>query len=120
MNPSTDPAARLEAERRSTLARLAALDLDFAALVAASVDSNADDEHDPEGTTLAFERSQLSTLIDQAHTTLKALDRADARLAEGSYGVCTSCGEPIAPARLAARPTADSCIGCARTRTVSA
>ena len=40
--------------------------------------------------------------------------RALAKLAEGSYGVCDNCGEPIAPARLAAAPESVLCIECAR------
>jgi DnaK suppressor protein len=40
--------------------------------------------------------------------------RAIAKLAEGSYGLCDDCGEPIAPARLAAAPESVLCIECAR------
>ena len=54
-----DPSARLTAERDRTLRRLAALSDDFDEVVAASRDTNADDEHDPEGATIAFERSQV-------------------------------------------------------------
>ena len=35
------------------------------------------------------------------------------RLDQGSYGRCEQCGRPIAPARLAARPAARTCIRCA-------
>ena len=35
------------------------------------------------------------------------------RIAEGSYGVCAKCGEPINPKRLKALPTATRCIACA-------
>lgn len=35
------------------------------------------------------------------------------RIAEGQYGACVTCGEGIAPARLAAMPEAAQCIGCA-------
>jgi DnaK suppressor protein len=35
------------------------------------------------------------------------------RIAQGSYGVCVQCGEPIAAKRLAALPTATRCISCA-------
>jgi len=36
-----------------------------------------------------------------------------ARLEDGSYGTCVTCGDSIAPARLAAVPTAMQCAGCA-------
>ena len=83
---------------------------DMTALVDASRDSNADDEHDPEGPTIAYERSQLSTLLDQGRRHLDDVEAAVARVQCGTYGVCIVCGEPIAPARLEARPSAPTCL----------
>jgi RNA polymerase-binding protein DksA len=108
------PAERLAADRRATERRLADLTGDFSGIVAAAADSNADDEHDPEGSTIAFERSQVAALIDQARDHLAEVDAALARVAEGSYGTCERCGNPIAPGRLEARPVARTCIDCAR------
>jgi DnaK suppressor protein len=107
------PADRLADERALVVRRLAALRGDFGGMVEASRDSNADDEHDPEGHTIAFERSQLDTLIRQAETRLAEVDAALARVADGSYGTCLVCGRPIPPARLEARPAAATCVGCA-------
>ena len=53
---------------------------EFDEIVAGSADSNADDEHDPEGSTLAFERAQVSALLLEARAYLSDLDRALARL----------------------------------------
>jgi RNA polymerase-binding transcription factor DksA len=103
----------LEHERQATLSRLAALTGDFDQLVAASEGSNADDEHDPEGATIAFERSQLEALVQQARTYLAEIDAASARVAAGTYGVCERCGRPIPEDRLHARPTARTCVSCA-------
>jgi RNA polymerase-binding transcription factor DksA len=108
-----DPVRALTDERARTLERLADLTGDYAGIVAASVDSNADDEHDPEGSTIAFERSQVGALVAQARAHLDEIDAALARVERGDYGVCESCGEPIAPARLEARPVARTCIRCA-------
>ncbi|GAA4819355.1 TraR/DksA family transcriptional regulator [Nocardioides caeni] len=108
-----DPRSRLEEERARTLRRLADLTDDFASVVAASRDTNADDEHDPEGATIAFERSQTDALIRQARRHLDEIDAALARVANGTYGVCEGCGQSIATARLEARPSARTCIGCA-------
>jgi RNA polymerase-binding transcription factor len=47
-----------EAERNQALQRLADLTGDFNDVVEASRDANADDEHDPEGATIAFERAR--------------------------------------------------------------
>jgi RNA polymerase-binding protein DksA len=103
----------LEAERAQALRRLDALDDEFDDFVEASRDSNADDEHDPEGATIAFERSQVSALTRQVQAHLAEIDAALARLDDGTYGTCTVCGRPIAPGRLEARPAATTCIDCA-------
>ncbi|MGJ7439958.1 TraR/DksA family transcriptional regulator [Aquipuribacter sp. MA13-6] len=83
-------------------------------LVAASESSNADDEHDPEGSTIAFERQQALALLDQVRRTGKALRRAAAGVRDGTYGRCEVCGGAIDPERLAVRPQAGTCITCAR------
>jgi DnaK suppressor protein len=108
-----DARQRLEEERRSTLGRLSSLQADFGGIVAASEGSNADDEHDPEGATIAFERSQVSTLVRQAQRHLQEIEAALQRVEDGSYGRCERCGEPIPEARLEARPVARTCVGCA-------
>lgn len=109
----SDPGALLAAERDRTAERLARLRRDFLGVVDASRDSNADDEHDPEGATIAFERSQVDALIRQAEAHLAEVDAAYERLAAGTYGVCEVCGRPIATERLEARPTARACVRCA-------
>jgi RNA polymerase-binding transcription factor DksA len=109
----TGARARLEEERRATLERLAALRADFGGIVAASEGSNADDEHDPEGSTIAFERSQVSTLLRQAEAHLREVDAALDRVAAGTYGTCEQCGRPIPEGRLEARPVARTCVACA-------
>ncbi len=82
-------------------------------IVAGSAGSNIDDEHDPEGSTIAFERAQIATLLREARAYLGELDRASARLEAGGYWACERCGGPIAEERLAARPAARTCVGCA-------
>ncbi len=108
-----EASALLEGELAETTARLEALRRDFDGVVAASLDSNADDEHDPEGATIAYERSQLAALIEQAERHVADVRAGLARLEEGRYGICERCGRPIPPERLEARPTARTCVGCA-------
>jgi DnaK suppressor protein len=103
----------LEEERGAALARLRALSIEFDDIVAASADSNNDDEHDPEGSTVAFERVRTAAQLDEARAYLADLDRAEARLAAGTFSACERCGARIAPDRLAARPVARTCITCA-------
>jgi RNA polymerase-binding transcription factor DksA len=62
---------------------------------------------------LAFEREQLSALLDQAWTHLAQLDQAVARLDAGDYGSCQLCGADIAAERLVARPASTTCFACA-------
>jgi DnaK suppressor protein len=108
-----DPGDLLDAQRRRTEERLGTLRDDHRGFVEASRDTNADDEHDPEGTTIAFERSQVGALIRQAEEHLGEVDSARERLALGTYGVCERCGEHISPERLEAKPTARACVACA-------
>lgn len=112
-DPSSGPvgaATRLHEERASLRASASQLTDDMAALIAASRDSNADDEHDPEGQTIAYERSQLSAVTSQAQEHLREVDAAIDRVETGTYGVCEVCREPIDAARLEARPTARTCV----------
>ena len=103
----------LAAERQQTLDRITAVSREFDGIVAATEGVATDDEHDPEGATIAFERAQLAALADQAREHLAELDDALDRLRQGRYGRCERCGQPIAAGRLAARPAARTCIACA-------
>ncbi len=105
--------ARLEAELALVRRRLAALLGEHDDFVAASRDTNADDEHDPEGATIAFERSQVDSLLRQARHRLAELDAALVRFDAADYGRCEVCGRDIDPARLDARPEARTCVTCA-------
>ena len=109
-----DAHAALATARERAVARLASLEREFGGIVEAA--QGADDEHDPEGATLAFERQHLAALAQAAREHLADIDAALARLADGSYGTCQNCGQPIGAERLAARPTARTCIGCTRRR----
>ena len=104
---------RLTAERAAAAARIAALERDIATIMDAAQAGATDDEHDPEGATIAFERAQAMALLDETRTQLAAVDQALGRVDTGTYGRCESCGEQIAPERLAVRPAATLCIGCA-------
>ena len=111
--PDASPRARLEADLLATEHRLRDLNDAHDEMVAASRDTNADDEHDPEGATIAFERSQVAALVTQAREQLDEIAAALTRLDDGSYGVCERCDQPIAAERLEARPTARRCVRCA-------
>lgn len=61
------------------------------------------------------EQDLAQALQERETAELLALDAALARLEAGTFGECQDCGEPIAPARLKATPTALRCIGCQST-----
>ena len=104
--------AALGAARQRARARLASLEREFDGIVAAARDAGTDDEHDPEGATLAYERQHVAALADAAREDLAEIQAALARLADGSYGTCQACGQQISPERLSARPAARTCVGC--------
>lgn len=106
-------AVRLAGERRSIMVRLARLQADFDGIVAAADGANVDDEHDPEGATIAFERAQVGALAGQARARLVEIEAALDRLRGAAYGTCEWCGEPIPAERLAVRPAARRCVPCA-------
>jgi RNA polymerase-binding transcription factor DksA len=101
------------AARISTATQVESLTSQWTGIVEASALSVNDDEHDPEGVTVAFERAQVQSLLDQARADLVDLDRAALRVADGTYWTCVRCAGPIAQARLAALPAASTCITCA-------
>ncbi len=109
--------SRLAAERERTTARLAALQRDLESIIASTASAaGADDEHDPEGSSTAFDRQHVAALLASAKDQLAAIDRAGHRLDDGSYGRCERCGREIGAERLAARPAAATCVTCAAAR----
>jgi RNA polymerase-binding transcription factor len=106
----------LAGERASTLERLRGLEREFAGIVDSSGTAGTDDEHDPEGATLAFERQHVAALVSQAREHLAQIDAALSKLRAGRYDACTNCGQPIGAERLAARPAALTCVRCASRR----
>lgn len=107
--------SRLLDERAEATALLASMRARLAAVVDAAIDDHADDEHDPEGPTLAVERGQLVSQIERSSQRIAEIDAATARLDSGTYGRCHRCGDEISEVRLDALPTATACITCART-----
>ena len=111
--PSTEIHRLLLADRERTADLISSLSGNIASMVEASQLTASDDEHDPEGSTIAFERAQAGTLLAAARSHLADVDAALARIADGSYGYCERCGQLVARDRLLARPTARTCISCA-------
>ena len=106
--------AAIEIERARTVDQIANLERSFAGIVEAAELTSTDDEHDPEGATIAYERAQVSALLRQARDDLVAFDGSLERIDSGTFGICQVCEGPVAVARLLALPSTRTCIRCAR------
>jgi DnaK suppressor protein len=102
--------AELESEAAFLRADLAKAASDIAERLTDAVRDAGDDTAD--AGTKAFEREHELALTQNARHLLDQGERALARIDEGTYGVCESCGKPIGKARLLAFPRATLCVPC--------
>lgn len=116
MDPSLaqDLLTLLEERQQRALSRRHALRGDFDDIVERSSDASRDDEHDPEGATIAFERAQVAALISAADQELIDVDRAVERVRSGIHDRCEACSGEIPAERLRVRPVTRTCVACAR------
>lgn len=109
----SDAALRLTRFRAQTQQEIDTLRAEVADIIDSASSTTLDDEHDPEGMTIGFERAQAQAMLDAAQERLPDIDAALSRIADGTYGTCTFCGTAISAGRLDARPETDRCIACA-------
>lgn len=69
-----------------------------------------------DGTTEAVERIASTATARSLAVSLSEIDRALAKIDEGTYGTCDDCGREIPRERLEARPAASLCIDCSTRR----
>lgn len=110
---STDLRSRLAQERRLAEGQISAMTAQLEEIIASSQFVATDDEHDPDGSTVAFERSKVSAMLTHSRARLAEVEAALERLDTTSYGLCEGCERPIAVERLLARPVARLCVACA-------
>jgi len=103
----------LATERLRTLALCQALHNDFDSIVEASTPSNADDEHDPEGATVAFERAQVVALLAQSRSDWTTSTGLSSGASGAATGSARAVARPIPAEPLAARPATRICLRCA-------
>lgn len=104
---------RLVDERQRLADQVGSLQREFDAIVESSELVSTDDEHDPDGSTVAFERQMVAGLLKEARHQLGEVDAALGRMDEDAYGRCIECGDPIPPERLEALPATTVCVRCA-------
>ena len=95
----------LEEERKSLRAQLAELGYGAKGL-----------DYDPnfaDSSQVTAERGENEALVQKLVTGLQEVEHALAKLGTERFGRCENCNQPIAPARLEARPEARLCIDCA-------
>ncbi len=104
-----DARVNLEQERDELRARLA--ELGFGDEGGLTYDPNFADSSQ-----VTAERGEAEALAASLREALAEVEHALAKLDDGSYGICESCGRPIQSARLEAMPAARLCIDCASRR----
>ena len=100
----------LEAEVAELRSEIAKAETDIAERMGDAVADAGDDPADAGAKT--FAREHELALTQNARELLSQNERALARISDGSYGVCESCGEAIGKARLQAFPRATLCVAC--------
>lgn len=65
------------------------------------------DQHVADAGSELFEQERDAGLADRLREELAAVQRAEQRVAEGTYGLSVQSGDPIPDARLEAMPTAE-------------
>ena len=103
----------VDSEQERTLRQIASLEAVVAAIIEGSELTSTDDEHDPEGATIAYERAQASALLRRARADRDALVVTRRQLETTGHVVCAVCGRDIDLERVAALPTTVRCVQCA-------
>ena len=84
---------------------------------ARQTETSAERSPDPgsaEAGSMNFEFEKELSLGQNTVDLLRKVERALSRVAEKTYGICESCGNPIPVARLEVLPYATECVSCAR------
>ncbi len=78
------------------------------------INASGADNHLADTATVTYDRELDHGLEEGAEEVLAKIEAALARIEDGTYGICRSCGKPIAEERLEAMPWATLCIDCKR------
>ncbi|HVT20024.1 MAG TPA: TraR/DksA C4-type zinc finger protein, partial [Mycobacteriales bacterium] len=102
--------AELEAQVKELRGEITDAEESWAALQRDSGEGAGDDQAD--AGTKTFEREHELSLAANSRDLLSQVERALQRIADGTYPICESCGNPIGKARLQAFPRATLCVSC--------
>ena len=102
---------RLEAERAELQVQLTTIEETSFATSQSDISGEVSfDEENADAGTFTFERERDLSIENNVRDLMGKIDRALARMEDGTYGTCSRCSKPIEKARLKALPYADLCI----------
>jgi RNA polymerase-binding protein DksA len=104
----------LQEERHKVLEAIDYLHAENPGSLKEETEESTADNHLADTATVTLDREIDYTLEENSEHVLKAIDRALAKIETGTFGMCETCGRPIAEDRLAAIPYATQCIDCKR------
>lgn len=102
-------AAELKAEREKLVHQLHELGANETGELTGDVDYG---EGFADAAAATAERSEVLGIVENLMSMLHDVDAAIAKVEEGTYGVCESCGKQIGADRLEFRPTSTRCVDC--------
>ena len=105
----SDLRASLEQEQSDLRARLAEMGL-------LSGGELSFDQNFADSSQVTAERGEVEALAGNLRESLSDVEDAIVKLDNGTFGTCESCGQPISPDRLEAKPAAKLCMECASKR----
>lgn len=106
----------LDIELDSAQSRADELRASLGALVDKRQGESDDDEHDPDADSLSSQWSMLTGLLESTENEVRDIEAALSRLADGSFGVCATCGKEIPDGQLMVRPFRARCVQCSSKR----
>lgn len=114
--PAPGPVELLTAERASLHSRIDELQAEFDAVVVNTDSHPARDTDSSDAGSIDVDRDRVTGLLGAVHERLVQVEAALRRAEAGTWGVCAACERPISEERLAALPSATTCIECASPR----
>ena len=104
----------LQDERQKVLEAIEYLHAENPGSLKDETEESTVDNHLADTATVTLDREIDYTLEENSEHVLKAIDKALAKIEAGTFGICETCGQPIAEERLAAISYATQCIDCKR------
>jgi RNA polymerase-binding transcription factor DksA len=114
MSSQSEDIARLQVVRERTLADIERLRVELQAEIEPA--PATDDDAAADVASEIYERGKIISLIRNLEAKIHSVDRAMELAAEGKYGTCEKCGEPIPVERLEIMPETTLCVRCASER----